>query len=341
MNLQLTPDQRAIQETFASVFEREASIERVRAAEGSGFDPALWEVLASLGAIGIAVPEDAGGSGAGFLELALLAGEMGRRIAPVPMTEAAVVAAGLAARPGHDDLLERVVGGDIVATFAPIPARDGVVRQVPYGASAGLVLALDGDALVAVEGGAGPHRPDLGGLALADVDLRVGAAARHVLAEGPDAATCFENMLGWWRIAIACALTGLAREAIRIGVAYVRDRRQFGVPVGTFQAVQHGFANIATSTEGAEMLARKAAWSADEDDPRWRLLAAMACANASDVGQQAASVSLHYHGGYGFTLEYDIQLYLRRAKGWTLALGDIDQQWQAIGERHLALAGRD
>jgi alkylation response protein AidB-like acyl-CoA dehydrogenase len=113
------------------------------------------------------------------------------------------------------------------------------------------------------------------------------------------------------------------------------------VPVGTFQAVQHGLADVATKTEGAQMLARKAAWAADRGEDRWRLLAAMACANAADVAQQAAAVSLHYHGGYGFTLEYDIQLYLRRAKGWTLALGDIDEQWQAIGEQHLALAGRN
>jgi alkylation response protein AidB-like acyl-CoA dehydrogenase len=341
MNLQLTSEQRAIQETFASLLEREATIERVRDAESTGFDPSLWEMLSFLGAIGIAVPAGAGGAGTGFVELALLAGELGRRLAPVPLIEAAVVASTLAARESPDGLLERVMSGQVVATFAPAAARGGVVSQVPGGAAAGLVLALDGDALMAVEHPAGPRLPDLGGLALADVDLGASAAVRHTLAEGSDAHAAFDRALAWWRIGIGAALTGLAREAIRIGVAYVRDRRQFGVPVGTFQAVQHGLADAATNAEGAQMLALKAAWSADQGDGRWPLLAAMACANAAEVAQQATAASLHYHGGYGFTLEYDIHLYLRRAKGWALALGDIDEQWRAIGEQHLALAGRD
>jgi alkylation response protein AidB-like acyl-CoA dehydrogenase len=341
MNLQLTSDQRAIQETFASMFERESSIERVRAAESTGFDSSLWELLGSLGAIGIAVPAERGGAGTGFVELVLLATELGRRLAPVPLVEAAVVAGTVAAESGPVDLLDRVMSGEIVATLATAAARDGIVANVPGGAVAGLVLARDGDTLVAVEAPPGPRLPDLGGLALADVDLRASGAVRHTLAEGPDAAAAFERALAWWRLGIGAALNGLAHEAIRIGVAYVRDRRQFGVPVGAFQAVQHGFADVATKTEGAQLLTRKAAWSADEGDGRWPLLAAMSSANAAEVAQQAAAASLHYHGGYGFTLEYDIQLYLRRAKGWALALGDIDEQWQAIGDQHLALAGRN
>lgn len=93
------------------MLELEATIERVRDAESTGCDPSLWEMLSSLGAIGIAVPVGAGGAGTGFVKLALLAGELGRRLAPVPLVEAAVVASTLAARESPDELLERVTSG--------------------------------------------------------------------------------------------------------------------------------------------------------------------------------------------------------------------------------------
>jgi alkylation response protein AidB-like acyl-CoA dehydrogenase len=96
----------------------------------------------------------------------------------------------------------------------------------------------------------------------------------------------------------------------------VKERHAFGVPIGSFQAVAHGLADAATSVDGGGLLAREAAWAAAEEPDRAPELAALACAFNAEAAREASYRSLHYHGGYGFMLEFDIQLYFRRAKAW-------------------------
>jgi alkylation response protein AidB-like acyl-CoA dehydrogenase len=211
---------------------------------------------------------------------------------------------------------------------------------VPAGAAAGLVVAHDGEELVAIEGPPGDRVDDLGFLALADRDLTGPGIVRHVLVTGPAAVEAHRTAVLQWRLGTAAALAGAGHQAVRIGVDYACERQQFGVPIGSFQAVQHGFADVALRVEGSELIALKAAWAADTGADDWGLLAAMAFAHAAEAAQDAATAALHYHGGYGVALEYDIHRYVRRAKGWTLAAGDVEEAWQSIGREHVALAGR-
>jgi alkylation response protein AidB-like acyl-CoA dehydrogenase len=120
-----------------------------------------------------------------------------------------------------------------------------------------------------------------------------------------------------------------------MGVEYAKSREQFGVPIGSFQAVAHRLADAATEVDGAELLVREAAWAADEGLPSAPKLAVMAFLYAGETAQLAAEESLHFHGGYGFTLEYDIQLYFRRAKAWSLALAPPATEYQALADRVL------
>lgn len=333
MDFRLTEDEQSIRDAFAALFEKEAA--RSRELSDEGFDPGLWQLLASLGTLGIATVDD-GGSAVG---LALVAMELGRHVAAVPLVEAAVAARILARYPEAAELLAAVTSGDKLATLAIRPAVAGVATQVVAGAVADLVLALDGDELVLVASTPlASDRGDLGFLALADRPL---VGERLVLAQGQTAYEAFDEALHLWRIGAAAALVGLGARAVRIGVDYTKERHQFGMPIGTFQALQHGLADVATGVEGAELLVLQAAWSADEHLPDWTLLATMAFAQAAESAQAAASTSLHYHGGYGVALEYDIHRYVRRAKGWTLAGGDPDEIWRQIGRQYLETqAGR-
>ena len=139
-----------------------------------------------------------------------------------------------------------------------------------------------------------------------------------------------------WRVLTAAALVGVAAEALRIAVDYVVERQQFGRPIGAYQAIQHGLADLPAMIDGARFLTHKAAWAVrqgfidgagviDVDEgviTEFAPLAAMAFLQAADAAALATDKSLHYHGGYGFSLEYDIQLYYRRARGWAGVLGD-------------------
>ena len=168
-------------------------------------------------------------------------------------------------------------------------------------------------------------RRTLGGTATGDVTV----SATTVV----DLATP-ERALDEWRVLTAAALAGLARAALDLGVAYVKERHQFGVPIGSFQSIQHRLADLHTAVDGARLLALEAADALDDArDPDGPALAAMALEFCGQVAEDAAAASLHFHGGYGFMLEYDVQLYVRRAKAWRVALGDPRQQRLEIARR--------
>jgi alkylation response protein AidB-like acyl-CoA dehydrogenase len=270
------------------------------------------------------VAEELGGGGAGLLDLELAAERFGAALAPVPLVDAWVTARLLAASEvAARAVLDRLAdAAPPVAVLALHPAHEGVARLVPGGAVATVVVGLDDDALVVVEGE--PDAParvhDLGAAAIADRSLRSGT--RTVLAQGDEARALHERAVDEWRVITAGALVGLAGAALELGVEYAKQRHQFGVPIGSFQALAHRLADVATAVEGAQLLAREAAWAADEGEADATALMHMAFLFAARVAQDTSAAALHVHGGYGFTLEYDVQLYLRRAKAWPLALGD-------------------
>ena len=328
MNLALTEDQQFVRQTFSALFGKEADAARVRAAEPLGHDPDLWAHLIATGALGVGIPEEIGGGGGGLLELALIAEEAGRRLAPVPFAEPAAAARLLSAC-GARTLLDDALGGVRIVSLATRPGP--VARQLlTDGAVADVVLALQGDRVVAL------HRPpnvrptsNMGSLPLArwsdfgEVD---------VLVEGDQARPLFCAALNEVRILRAAALVGLASEAIEIGAAYAREREAFGVRIGTYQAVAHPLADALVAKDGAQLLTWKACWALDGNLPGGPALASMAFVFAAETAYAAAQHSLHIHGGYGFTAECDIQLYYRRAKAWVTTFADPERELDVVAD---------
>jgi hypothetical protein len=291
-----------------------------RAAEPLGFDATLWARLAETGAPGMGV------EGASMAELVMAAEHLGRSIAPVPLIEHLTASRAFPA----EDLLD----GSTIATISLRPAVDGSWRLVPAGAVAGVVIGVDGDELVAVR----DEAPGTGPRNHADAPLadRSSQGDRTVLGPAGD----FDAVLAEWQVLTAAALVGVSFTALELGVHYAKERYQFGVPIGSFQAVQHGLATLPGLIDGARFLVHKAATAegttVDPDDnliDEPVTLASMAFLFASDVAAQATDKSLHYHGGYGFSEEYDIQLYYRRARGWALVLGDPAAECRRLADR--------
>ena len=324
MRTRYSEDQQAVGEVFGDMFAREATPEAVRAAaERHGFDRTLWVKLAQAGAPGMAAPAGEGGGGASLVDLAVVVHEWGRRIAPVPLVEHAVTARLLCSEAGRSaptDLREAVVSGELVATLAlRPPAADGIARLVPAGAVAEVVAGIRGETLVL--GRSEPPvtaRPNTADLPLADRDL----SDAETLAAGEPARLAFQDALTEWKALMAVAYAGLAAEVLAMGVAYVNQRYQFGVPVGSFQAVQHGLADAATRAEGARLLAFRAACAVDAGQAGGARLASMALLFGAESARFASDRVLQYHGGYGYSAEYDVQLYYRRAAAWLLQLGE-------------------
>ena len=328
MRLGLTDDQLAIKEVFAGFFGKESTPAVVRAAEPGGFDANLWRRVRETGAPGMGLAESAGGGGAGLSDLAVVAEEFGRGIAPVPLVDHQVAARALAA---HGHASSEVVDGETIAALALRPAVDGVWRLVPAGAIAGVVVGLDGDELVTVTNDAASSAPR--NHAAQPVADRSTTGARTVLASGAEARDAFERAVSEWKTLTAAALVGIGDEALRIALDYVRTRIQFGRPIGAFQAVQQGLADLPILVDGGRLLAHKAAWAGDRDAvgtvdvddndiTDFAALAGMAFVFNADGAAHATDRALHYHGGYGFAEEYDIQLYYRRARGWALVYDD-------------------
>jgi alkylation response protein AidB-like acyl-CoA dehydrogenase len=331
VNLDFTDDQQALRDMAREFFEKESPAAVVRAAEPLGFDPGLWRKAADLGLVAIAVPEDQGGGGGGLVELAVAAELLGASLAPVPLIEAAVAARLLASLAGAA-VVEPVVAGEQLATLALQPVTGGVARLVPAGAVADVVVALRGDELLLLRSAGKPASavPNLGAMPLADWSVPADAA---VLARGAGAVAAYRRAVAHWQALTGAALVGLASKALEIGVGYVLQRRAFGVLVASFQAVQHRLADSATALEGARVLAYQAAWAQDVDLAAAEALASMSFLFASETAFGTAAESLHFHGGYGFTLEYDIQLYFRRAKAWPLVAGDRAAAYAELARR--------
>ena len=331
MRLDLTDDQLAIKEVFAGFFGKESSPAVVRAAQPGGFDANLWRRVCETGAPGMGVGEASGGGGASLGDLAVVAEEFGRSIAPIPLVDHQVAARALALL---DQSRADVTDGETIASLALRPATDAVWRLVPAGSVAGLIIGLDGDELVAVES-APPLRGPRNHAAQPLAD-RSTTGTRKVLAAGAAAHAAFDRALNEWKTLTASALVGVGNQALQMALDYVRTRIQFGRPIGAFQAVQQSLADLPILVDGGRLLAHKAAWAGDNeaagvkgqvdvddnDNTDFAVLAGMAIVFNADGAAHATDRALHFHGGYGFAEEYDIQLFYRRARGWALVYDD-------------------
>jgi alkylation response protein AidB-like acyl-CoA dehydrogenase len=341
-DLSLTEDQESLRDAFGKLFDQESPISRVRAAEPSGYDEQLWVTVAAAGIPLMAVGESQGGGGATLADLAVVVREAGRTLAPAPVAETAVAARLLSQFGAGQALLAEIGSGDVLPAVAVRPPAAGIARLVPSGAVADAVIVLDDGQLVLLRRrGRRPHVPvpgNLGCVPVADVVL-AGGWERALLATGPAAMAAYQRARAEWQLLTAAALDGLRAEALRIGVEYVKQRHAFGVPLGWFQTIAHRLADHATAGDGSELLVHKAAWALDRARPDALALASMAFLHAAEVAFRTCRDALQFHGGYGFTVEYDIQLYFRRAKAWPLALGAPRLEYRKLAHQLFAQDG--
>jgi alkylation response protein AidB-like acyl-CoA dehydrogenase len=360
MHLRITEEQDALHDAVSRFLEKTSTPEAVREAEPLGWDPKVWAGLTDMGVPTLGVTEEHGGSGATLRDLAVVAEACGAAMASAPVVESMVAARLLArfAEAGAAPLAALVEGGTPVV-LAVRPALDGTATLVPGAAVAATVLALDGNDLVAVtrslsdpdpvrptapdaaappsgapDRGSAGHpgwSPSLGSGPLADVDLTDGD--RIVLASGDAARAAYNLAVDEWRALTARWLVGLGRASQAVGVQYAIDRKQFDRAIGSFQAVQHRFADLATDLDGADLLSNKAVWALDVADPVASSFPTMAFWFAGDAAQRTSAWALHVHGGYGFMEEYDVQLQFRRAKAARLLLGDPRRELQLLADR--------
>jgi alkylation response protein AidB-like acyl-CoA dehydrogenase len=339
MDFGLSQEQLLLKETIRRYLEAECPTPRVRAVMESdtGHDPALWEGLAGLGVPGLHVPLEHGGSGLELLDVALAAEELGWAATPGPFLACALATAALVAsgnREAQARWLPEIAGGRVVVTFAlgeaddewdaarlATRARGGTLEGekplVPYGAIADAVLVAarddDGPGLWLVERGAsGLEATPLKGVDMTRrvASVRLAGAPATKVAAGRAA---IDRARDAGLVLLAADAYGGARRCLDMTVKYALTREQFGQPIGAFQAVKHQLADLATDFEPALSLWWYAAHAYDRIQEKAERHAALAKAHLTDVYDRTVRTATELHGGIGFTWEYDLHLWFRRA----------------------------
>ena len=353
LDLDFGAEQEMLRESLRGLLADACPLGTVRALEDDpiGFAPELWAQLGKLDVLGLLLPEEFGGSGMSLVEGVVLYEEFGRSLAPTPHFVSAVLGGGVLALAGSEEqraaFLPGIVSGETILTagwleagggFGPrgvaMAARpdgsggfllSGTKRHVAFAAAAShvVVLARTGEEAEAVDlflvptdapGVSISQRMTIGSDAQYDLtlaDVVVGEAAR-IGGPGSGWAT-WNTVMHDGIILLAAQAMGGARQALEITVQYAKDRHQFDKPLGAFQALAHYLADAQTTVDGGATLVHEAAWarsvgrSVEKLAPMAKLFA---CQTYRDVTAMAQQV----FGGIGFTLEFDIQLYFRRAK---------------------------
>lgn len=338
MRFAFTDDQLVLRDAVRDFLTKEHTAVQVREAWSSAATPApaddrldrpVWTALAEMGVVGLLVPEADGGLGMDVLDQVLLLEETGRVALPDPIVETSTVAAPLLAELAPDlnrsDWLTALVSGwSTVAVDLPVA---GV--EAPFVVDADrsdLLLAARDDRLVAVASGAvsSVAQPSVDG-ARRLFEVTWDPSAEILLADGPAAAAAVSAAFDRGALGIAAQLLGLADRALELTVEYVQERRQFGVPIGSFQAVKHHLADALLQLEFARPVVYRAAYSVATGAPDAPRDVSMAKAYASDAARLVARKALQCHGAIGYTVEYDLHLWMKRI--WALAASWGDAAW--------------
>jgi len=355
--------ERALSESLVSLLTDRGGLDKALARTESGqtYDDALWGAIAGdLGLAGLLIPERDGGAGVSYKEVAAAAEVLGSFAAPVPFLGSAVVATAALLRVGSraaTDLLARMADGGVTTAlavpFATAPDRDypadvRVTGPRPGDAEAGVarlrgMVSNVADALPAgmllVPADGVPHGlylVDLAadGVAKAPVtsldmtrqlcDLSFDNAPGVLIASGTAASAALEAALNAGAGILAAEQVGIAQRCLDMTVAYVKERKQFARPVGSFQGLKHRLADLWVSVTQARAASRYAASCLAADDPDVKVAVALAKAYCSEVAVNAAQECVQMHGGIGFTWEHTAHLYLKRAKADSIGFGTAD-----------------
>ena len=364
MDFEFSAEQTALRDLAREFLGREWTPARLRAAieTESGYDQGFWREMARLGLQGIPIPERYGGQGLGMVELALLLDEMGRHAYCGPYFATALLAASLIEAGGSEEQRRRwltaIARGELRATVAlyeqdPAPRLDGlsaridrdrvagVKRFVPHAASADLILVVGGGGRVlAVERGAP-------GMAIEptptmdptqrDALIRFEDTPGESL-PGRDGAV--ETMLRRAAVGASAEMVGAARRSMEMSVAYARTREQFGQPIGAFQAVKHMCAEMLDEVEHSHAALYYAAWAQDAAAPDAGLAASVAKSFVSESARKVCGDAIQVHGGIGFTWEFDLHFFFKRAKHYEPLWGDADFHRERVLDLALAAEAR-
>jgi alkylation response protein AidB-like acyl-CoA dehydrogenase len=350
----LSPEQDAYQEAFRGWLSDAAAPDVVRrwldAADAAAFE----KLFTDGGWGGVGLPTELGGQGGGLVELALTAEELARAAAPSAGWLATVLAVPALARAGHRDLAELALAGQTAAYLVPaecVPdeapplsvdetgAVSGSVPRVLAGGTAVRFVVLAGRELRLVEADApGVTRTGRKLLdrsrSVADVTLDHAPSRRLELA---DPGEVLRQASARAAVLVAADSLGASSRMLDLTVAYSKQRHQFGVPIGSFQAVKHAAAMILVGVEAARSAVYFAAASVDSGGPESFLHAAAVKAQVTAEGARTADSALTLHGAIGYTWEYDLQLFFKRAKLDEKLLG-TPAQWNERIAAGLALA---
>ncbi|HWC37946.1 MAG TPA: acyl-CoA dehydrogenase family protein [Acidimicrobiales bacterium] len=360
MDLEFTAEQELLRDAVRGVCGKHATLDVARQMEGDqlGYPEQLWTQLSETGLLGLTLPERWGGSGMSMLDAIVVYEELGRALAPSPHFVSSVMSGGVIALAGTDEQRDRwlppIASGEVVMTpawlepgrgFGPLGVQlsassdgdgwrlSGTKRHVEYAGAADRLLVLarcgeasDGVVLLLVDpsaDGVSLHRQ---ATVASDHQCRVDFDAVHVPADAVvgapgDGWSVWEQVMGDGIVLLAAQAVGGARYALDITVQYAKDRFQFDKPLGAFQAIAHYLADAVTRVDGAETLVWEAAW-ARSTGRSTASLAPMAKLFACQTFRDVTAMAQQVFGGVGFTVEYDIQLYFRRAKQLQLSWWD-------------------
>jgi alkylation response protein AidB-like acyl-CoA dehydrogenase len=353
MNLELGDEQLALRDTVRRFLAEKATIAghvRPLLDDPTGVTSDVWQGLAELGATGLLVPQHYGGAGMTMVDAGIVSEELGAALYPGPWLSTAVAATRALARFGTEaaTLLSGIADGSTIATVGPLaldrplprasegPVLHGEIRSLPDAAAAGMLLVLagepDGTALFAVETSSpGVVVASQPGIDQTHKQFRVtldDAPARRLATVSPEEVSALvDDVL----IASAADALGAARAVMGLAVEYAKVRKQFGQPIGAFQAIQHLCVDMHETVELARSGVMHALWAADAASPDERHLAALRAKAFAGRLTTVGDTAIQIFGGIGYTWEHDAHLYLKRLLGWQSFLGGPDRYLEEVG----------
>ena len=370
-------EQRLIRDSARALLAGRAGPAQLRAAlsEPGSYDRKLWRAMVELGWTGLALPEDCGGAGLGWVELCILQEEQGRLLVASPFFATSALAAPLIAASANATqrraLLTRIARGEVRIACA-LNGTDG--RPPPEGISVSLetraggftlrgvsdfVIHADSADLLLVLARA-PHAQGAEGISVVVIPAASAGVTIHphvmldltrpmsrvelngvivepqqILGEAGAAGTAIAEALDRARIALASEALGGAERVLEMTTAYVKERVQFGRPIGSFRAIKHRLADMMIEVEAAKSAAWYAACVADERPEELSEAAAIAKSYCCDAFFDCAANAIQLHGGIGFTWEHDVHFYFKRARATAMLLGSPAWQRERL-VRHFA-----
>ena len=344
---------------------------RAMAEDDQGYTDEYWDELAALGWLGLLIPEEYGGSGMDFADMAVLLHEWGAALSPGPLVESSIVAAAVIEGGDSDNarstLLPKIAAGEAKVIPAFTVMEDGVPKTratetsdgwtfhgtldfVPYANSADVLLVPaetdDGIAIFALDSAAisdsmaTPPVRMASGTPTYKLEFNEVVCSSDSMIVGP--ANGKQAMDRAWNLgatARSIQMVGAGRSVADRTLAYVKERNQFGRAIGSFQAIQHYMADMATKVKSAQLVANRAAWlldNPDDDNATTARAVSQAKWAANKLMPEVCWTAHQSHGAIGFTWEHDLHLYTRRVLAWRAEYGD---RAQTLGELARLVAG--